>query len=633
MSAVTETAAGLALPVAAPASPYRGIEPFRVVDRAIFFGRSPEVRRLFRMVTIYRGVLLYGDSGSGKSSLVNAGFIPLAVKEGLAPERIRVQPRAGEEVVLERIPVGPGEGDPYLRSRVAPGEDAPRVVLSARELLARLKTLTEPAPAEAPDPAGRARPLLIFDQFEEFVTLFEEAPPEEAREARKALLAVLTELLRSETLPVKLLFVFREDYLAKLNLLFRQAPDLPDHFLRIAPLPPSALHDIIRGPFEKVTGLFARELPVTLAGKLEAALEARSEQGLLNLSEVQIACLQLWESAEPEKLFDAVKVEGLLSGYLEDALDSLPAELRDPAVVVLTRLVTGAGTRNVVSRDDITHQNPGDPPREALARAVDALEKTALVRREPRHDVYFYEIASEFLVPWIYRKRNERRTRAEQEVLRRWAYRAVAGVGVLALLVVFGNNWLNSQDARVRRAEEGRAEAELGLDAAALELGTVRDSLREARERIEAERAAARTREEAARAQSEAALAQAGAALAEMTGFRNQAVLRAQRAEQARDTAVANGRARVQQVNGILEDVIEAHDARLRSLAAARAALQDSLETELQQVRAASRDSARVIEGLRADLGRARRLAQGRSDSLAALRALRRAPRDSLPER
>jgi putative ribosome biogenesis GTPase RsgA len=47
--------------------------------------------------------MLYGDSGSGKSSLINAGLVPEAIRLGFTPERLRVQPRSSEEIVGERI--------------------------------------------------------------------------------------------------------------------------------------------------------------------------------------------------------------------------------------------------------------------------------------------------------------------------------------------------------------------------------------------------------------------------------------------------------------------------------------------------------------------------------------------------
>ena len=82
------------------------------------------------LVSVYRGVLLYGDSGSGKSSLVNAGLIPEAMRLGFAPERLRMQPRASEELVIERI-LRADDEEELLPSVLALGEES-----SARTVLA-----------------------------------------------------------------------------------------------------------------------------------------------------------------------------------------------------------------------------------------------------------------------------------------------------------------------------------------------------------------------------------------------------------------------------------------------------------------------------------------------------------------
>ena len=49
------------------------------------------------------------------------------------------------------------------------------------------------------------------------------------------LLEVIVGLLRDPALPVKLLFVFREDYLAKLSRLFQRCPELPEQHMRLTP--------------------------------------------------------------------------------------------------------------------------------------------------------------------------------------------------------------------------------------------------------------------------------------------------------------------------------------------------------------------------------------------------------------
>ncbi|HEX8140767.1 MAG TPA: hypothetical protein VF544_24585 [Pyrinomonadaceae bacterium] len=441
-----------------PDAPYRGIEPFRYVDQPIFFARDEETQKLLRYVVIYRGVLFYGDSGSGKSSLINAGFIPAIIDEGLTPDRLRVQPRPGEEIIVERISIMADGQAPYLPSNFAQtGETAKRIVLSAEEFKRRIREL----------PANR-RPLLIFDQFEEFSTLFEEAPRGEAikqaQAAHEAILNTLVELLRDARLPVKLLFVFREDYLAKLSKLFALIPDLLDQYVRLTPPGIAALPLIIRGSFNKFPGQFGRELSAELTSDLAAAIETRMDSNKLNLSEVQIACLELWQSDDPDKLFREQGVQGLLESYLSDSLNRLPDDLRDPAVALLSRMVTPAGTRNVVSEYDLLTQVNEDEniPEDKLRAALQALvQDTRLVRRERRYDNYFYDIVSEFLVPWIAREKAERlaeiarrKLEAAERLKRRKAYRATAMSLLFALIVALGAWYIYAKRTVDVRARE-----------------------------------------------------------------------------------------------------------------------------------------------------------------------------------
>lgn len=86
-----------------PKEPYRGILPFRLLDWRIFLERDLETERLGNLVSMYSGVLLYGQSGAGKSSLLNAGLLPHTLRGGRAPERIRVFPERHRELVVERM--------------------------------------------------------------------------------------------------------------------------------------------------------------------------------------------------------------------------------------------------------------------------------------------------------------------------------------------------------------------------------------------------------------------------------------------------------------------------------------------------------------------------------------------------
>jgi WD40 repeat protein len=397
-------------------SPYPGIEPFSYARRAVFFAREKETRTLSRLIVMYRGVLLFAASGTGKSSLLNAGLIPQAIQEGYQPERIRVQLKKGEEIVVERISMEVEGRAPFLPSRFAPAGTPERVVLSVEkfvEVLHGQKT---------------GHPLLIFDQFEEWVTLFEEgltkSKVEELRSTQERIKEAIASLINDGTLPVKVLLSFRDDYLAKLETLFDLCPKLPDRYLQLTPLKGDQIYRVIRGPFEDHPGQHTPELTDSLAKRIQAEFEGRSGGADVRLTEVQIVCQSLFESEEgdPEELFEKEGgVRGILERYLERALETLAVEQREPAIGLLSKMVTAAGTRNIITRDDLLMRAAEEDEfsQDLLSETLDHLErKTKLVRRERRREVYFYEISSEFLVEWIQKKTRERQVDADQRKLR-----------------------------------------------------------------------------------------------------------------------------------------------------------------------------------------------------------------------
>ena len=416
-------------PIVLPDSPYRGLGEFRFADRFIFFGRHEETAKLLRTITIYRGVLFYGDSGTGKSSLINAGLVPELLKQDFAPERLRVQPRLGEEIVVERFVESDGKQIIFLPSRLVTDNVVPRLVVSTEELEQRLGAL-KPSPL----------PLLIFDQFEELVTLAEESARStiggEAYSAQGRTIGLIVRLLRDPTFQGKLLFVFREDYLAKLAPLFARAPELTDQFVRLTPLSNKYLRSVIRGPFELPGSNWNPTISETLADQLASSIQSRGDLSI-NLSEVQVACLQLWLSPNPEELYAKRRVEGLLEDFLEQSLAHMK-DLADPAVALLSRMVTASGTRNVISDGDAIQAVVQEDrlPTERVEKALTALvADTRLVSRELRHNTYFYEIVSEFLVPWISRQKIKRQERLAH---RKFIKRIFAGLSIFIVICGVG---------------------------------------------------------------------------------------------------------------------------------------------------------------------------------------------------
>ncbi len=391
-----------------PSTPFRGIDAFRFSDRRIFFARDADSLNLLRYITIYRGVLLYGESGAGKSSLVEAGVLEAAISDDLVPERIRVQPRAVEELVVERISISPDSPTPWLPSLFSSIKPSvQRIVLSIEQFEDVLRTRTSEA--------GGCRSLLIFDQFEEIVTLFGEGRPKRERETalpvQERIIDLITRLHRDDALAVKFLLVFREDYLANVIKLLHAVPEIKDHSVRLTTPGEGAVREIIRGPFERYPGRFAKEISADLARRVEEAIDQRSEDVAPDMSlwELQIVCLRLWESGSPGTLFEEQGLRGILENYLTEALAAFTEDQRQAATILLEFMITPSGARNVVSEWDLLYRAEKEGiERGKATQILYMLANTRLVRRELRWYVDVYEIASEFLTPWINAQRERR---------------------------------------------------------------------------------------------------------------------------------------------------------------------------------------------------------------------------------
>src|SRR5262249_53588318 len=57
-------------------NPYRGLNPYDVANKDLFFGRERATEELYQQVLARALTIVVGASGTGKSSLVRAGLIP-----------------------------------------------------------------------------------------------------------------------------------------------------------------------------------------------------------------------------------------------------------------------------------------------------------------------------------------------------------------------------------------------------------------------------------------------------------------------------------------------------------------------------------------------------------------------------
>jgi hypothetical protein len=406
-----------------PSAPYRGIYNFRLVDRPIFRARDGDVRKICRLITIYKAVAISGGSGVGKTSLLNAGLIPALIEDGSIVERVRVQPLNNNEFFVERISLTDEEKPPFLPSVFAPDDSEAKISLGATKLERRIREVFCRDNALAKSPIDSSI-VLICDQFEESVTLFEEAPKtrerfQEARICQQNVFDTLRTLVTEEDIPVKIIFSIRDDYQARvLRYIEKFYQQIKNQVYPLAQLSESDLTSIIEGPYQVKNqhgnALFQRRFTADTFRTLEEGLCEKSDNGLISLTETQIACRTLWDNPPEEDHFIKIArengavaaVQYLYDRFIEVAMQPLSGDEQKRAKLALTKLITSSGTRNIVSQFDLFAALAQEGiPRETAAVTMDVLCKNVrLVYRQTRGKIPFYEIVSESLIPWITRQ-------------------------------------------------------------------------------------------------------------------------------------------------------------------------------------------------------------------------------------
>ena len=285
-----------------------------------------------------------GNSGSGKSSLVLAGLLPMVARGALWP-------RTGLAQWQVLGPMMPGQ-EPVDRLAEAL-EKGLKPDPQQRDTLARAQRLASDPRALAFALRDAARPdtgwLLVIDQFEELFTLAD-AP------RRLQFDALLASALADADCPLFVISTVRADFLDRIEQLPRLSALYNQRCKRylLPAITPDGLREAIELPARRA-GLDASQVTVAMLA------EARDEPGALPL--VENALLQLWQQRRGNTLSGTeFHARGGLASMLSASADALLARIerevkpagRAGALELLLRLTRinadGRHSRQRVSR-------------------------------------------------------------------------------------------------------------------------------------------------------------------------------------------------------------------------------------------------------------------------------------------
>ena len=225
--------------------PYRGLRPFREKDGAFFFGREAFSERLVEAVQGRNLVAVVGPSGSGKSSVVQAGLLPRLGRQRPPAE------------TWDAIMFIPG-GRPFHRLAAAltvllePDLSEVDRLAEAQKLGDRLECgevyLENAVERLLAKSEGTDRLMLVADQFEELFTLT-------TKTGRKPFVEALLQAL--DRAPLSLMLILRADFYGHAIALSRDLSDrMEQGVVNLGPMTQEELERAIVKPARRVALTF-----------------------------------------------------------------------------------------------------------------------------------------------------------------------------------------------------------------------------------------------------------------------------------------------------------------------------------------------------------------------------------------
>jgi WD40 repeat protein len=389
--------------------PWIGLASFTEGDREFFAGRGEEIDELLRLVRRDILTLLFGVSGLGKTSLLQAGLFPLLRAEDCLPVPIRLDYLDGATSLTAQV-----------FSAIIAAADAARVE----------------APKPRPDETlweylhregnhfwsprnDLVTPFLAFDQFEELFTLGRETPECAARTT--TFISELADLvenrppaaLREDPLrakefsfkpaQLKVLLAMREDYLADLDRIRSHFRALDQNRLRLLPMGErQARHVIALGAPLLAPGVEDRILEFVAGG--DDAVEVTIAPALLSLVLRELNERRLARGMDAKITPDLLDVEQqkIFENFYLRTIEDFPLGVR---TFVEDKLLTTTGFRGSCAVDDALSCP------DVTQHVLNELVNRRLLTYEDRHRTRRVELTHDVLIPVIKASRDTRHAR------------------------------------------------------------------------------------------------------------------------------------------------------------------------------------------------------------------------------
>ncbi len=252
--------------------PYKFLDAYTAADRDIFYGRDTDAALVWGKILSFRTMMLFGASGTGKTSLLQAAVAP----------RLEA---AGYRVALTRVLDDPVKAVMHAVQKVRDGKAG----ATPLQLTGFFRGLGE-----------RERWVVLLDQFEEYFVRQVETERARFRDQVRA-------CADDRALDVRFVFSLREDFVGHMQELRTAMPDLWVNSHRLMPLSRSEAVLAVTAPAAR-TGLLYE--PGLVEDRLLRDLAERD--GGVAPPNLQIVCQQLYQEVDEQT---STQAEALVAAW------------------------------------------------------------------------------------------------------------------------------------------------------------------------------------------------------------------------------------------------------------------------------------------------------------------------------
>ncbi len=377
----------------------KGLRPYTAEDAELFLRlqRQNILDECLRAITDpeFRLGILFGESGCGKTSFLQAGLIPMLSKGYPAYRPVYIKFSNLDPIVS--IQGALAEQANMSEEKIDPNNFLPAL---ARIIAAQSQTL-----------------VLLFDQFEQFFVHFQRD------EGRQPLIGLLRDWYQNgANLPVKIVFCLRDDFYARhveLQRAMGYSLSAQNNF-ELKKFTPKQATEIFKVIAETVN-LSCDEKFIQEMTEQDLANKA---DGLISPVDIQILCWMITGQRETGEVIFNKKyyqqmggVEGLLENYLSRQVNAVAPEAQRQIVFkVLLSLIDENVRAGVLTLEEIQAKLASDAKPEPVNQAVTWLadKDVRLIAPVKRQDTQGYELAHERLIQPIRKLTQKLSTAIEQ---------------------------------------------------------------------------------------------------------------------------------------------------------------------------------------------------------------------------